>query len=119
MQRPPIFPNRDDKREHPASDESETQKNRRVRRIGGVGFRRLLQVLEEWTMAKPKPIKAVAVRSHDIMVRSRLRRVRTQLKWLSDVALTVNRLVSAVLTESAMLQHPSINGLCDASYLNG
>ena len=51
----------------------------------------------------PKAIRAVAVRNHDIMVRSRLRRVRSQLKWLSDVTLTVNRSVSAELTVSAML----------------
>jgi hypothetical protein len=47
MQPPPIFPNRDDKREHSAGDERKTQKDRRVRQIGGVRFRRLLQALEE------------------------------------------------------------------------
>src|SRR6516162_3419233 len=46
--------------------------------------------LKYWTIAKPKPISAVAVRCHDIMVRSTLRRVRTQLKLLSDVVLTSN-----------------------------
>jgi hypothetical protein len=35
---------------------------------------------ENWTIAKPKPISATAVRSHDIIVRSRLRRVGIQLK---------------------------------------
>src|SRR5689334_11951089 len=41
-------------------------------------------------MAKPKPISATAVRCQDIIVRSTLRRVRTQAKWLSAVTLTSN-----------------------------
>ena len=45
---------------------------------------------KNWTIAKPKPISAVAVRIHDIIVRSMLRRVRIQLKWLSEVTLTSN-----------------------------
>src|SRR5215813_9530188 len=36
--------------------------------------------LRYWTIAKPKPISATAVRSHDIIVRSRAKRVRTQAK---------------------------------------
>src|SRR6185312_3602566 len=43
-----------------------------------------------WTIAKPQPISATAVRIHDIIVRSMLRRVRIQLKWLSEVTLTSN-----------------------------
>jgi hypothetical protein len=31
-------------------------------------------------MVKPKPINAIAVRTHDIMVRSRLKRVRIHAK---------------------------------------
>ena len=54
-------------------------------------------------MAKPKPISAVAVRSQDIIVRSRLRRVRIQLKWLSDVVLTSNRPALGAACESLML----------------
>ena len=45
---------------------------------------------KNWTIAKPKPISETAVRSHDIMVRSRLSRVRTQAMWLSAVTLTSN-----------------------------
>src|SRR5580704_19671598 len=45
---------------------------------------------KNWTIAKPKPISDTAVRIHDIIVRSRLRRVRIQLKWLSAVTLTSN-----------------------------
>jgi hypothetical protein len=43
------------------------------------------------TIAKPKPIRAVAVRNQAIIVRSTLRRVRIQPKWLSEVTLTSNR----------------------------
>src|SRR5580692_3080958 len=46
--------------------------------------------LKNWTIAKPKPISATAVRIHDIIVRSMLRRVRIQPKWLSEVTLTSN-----------------------------
>src|SRR5262249_51969593 len=42
-------------------------------------------------MAKPNPISAIAVRSQDIIVRSRLSRVRIQPKWLSVVTLTSTR----------------------------
>src|SRR6476660_1692698 len=45
---------------------------------------------KNWTIAKPKPISATAVRIHDIIVRSMLRRVRIQPKWLSEVTLTSN-----------------------------
>src|SRR5215831_8027651 len=55
-----------------------------------------------WTIAKPKPISATAVRSHDIIVRSRLRRVRTQAKWLSAVTLTSNLPVLGAVRVSAM-----------------
>jgi hypothetical protein len=87
--RPPVLPNRHDERQNSASNERETQIHRRLWKVGGVRFGRLLQAFEE-LMAKPKPISAVAVRSHDIIVRSRLRRVRIQPKWLSAVALTSN-----------------------------
>jgi len=33
---------------------------------------------KNWTIVKPKPISAVAVRTHDIIVLSTLRRVRSQ-----------------------------------------
>jgi hypothetical protein len=36
--------------------------------------------LKYWTIAKPKPISATEVRCHDIIVRSTLRRVRSQPK---------------------------------------
>src|ERR1700730_15602970 len=55
------------------------------------------------TIAKPKPISATAVRSHDIIVRSRLKRVRTQAKWLSAVTLTSNLPAFAAVRESDML----------------
>src|SRR5262249_32302029 len=58
--------------------------------------------LKYWTMAKPKPISAVAVRCHDIIVRSTLRRVRIQPKWLSAVALTSNRPAPEALRGSDM-----------------
>src|SRR5689334_11872629 len=48
------------------------------------------------TIAKPKPIRAVAVRIHDINVRSRLSRVRIQPKWLSAVTLTSKRSAPSV-----------------------
>jgi len=35
---------------------------------------------KNWTMVKPNPIRPVAVRTHDIIVRSTLSRVRSQLK---------------------------------------
>ena len=35
---------------------------------------------KNWTIVKPKPISAVAVRTHDIIVRSTLSRVRSQEK---------------------------------------
>jgi hypothetical protein len=37
---------------------------------------------------KPKPISATEVRTHDIIVRSTLKRVRIHPKWLSEVGLT-------------------------------
>src|SRR5262245_29303964 len=40
------------------------------------------------TIVKPNPISATEVRTHDIIVRSRLRRVRIHAKWLSEVTLT-------------------------------
>src|SRR5271170_5906151 len=58
--------------------------------------------LKYWTIAKPKPISAVAVRSQDIMVRSRLNRVRIQLKWLSEVTLTSNLTALSAVGGSAM-----------------
>src|SRR5262245_31815881 len=42
-------------------------------------------------MVKPKPISAVAVRTHDMRVRSTLRRVRSHAKWLSEVTRTSKR----------------------------
>src|SRR6266436_7084699 len=45
---------------------------------------------KNWTIAKPKPISPTAVRIHDIIVRSTLRRVRIQPKWVSAVTLTSN-----------------------------
>src|SRR5215813_2065199 len=53
-------------------------------------------------MAKPKPIRATAVRCQDIIVRSRLKRVRTQAKWLSAVTLTSNLLALEAACESVM-----------------
>jgi hypothetical protein len=35
---------------------------------------------KNWTIVKPNPISAVAVRTHDIIVRSTLSRVRSQEK---------------------------------------
>src|SRR5438105_7023470 len=54
------------------------------------------------TMANPKPISATAVRNHDIIVRSTLRRVRTQAKWLSAVTLTSNLAAPGALRGSDM-----------------
>jgi|SRR5580693_1839753 hypothetical protein len=56
-----------------------------------------------WTIANPKPISATAVRCHDIIVRSRLRRVRIQAKWLSAVTLISNLPAFGVVRESDML----------------
>jgi len=49
-----------------------------------------------------RPISAVAVRCHDLIVRSTLRRVRIQPKWLSAVALTSNLPALVAIGESAM-----------------
>ena len=35
---------------------------------------------KNWTIVKPKPISDIAVRTHDIIVRSTLSRVRSQEK---------------------------------------
>ena len=35
---------------------------------------------KDWTIVKPNPIRAIAVRTHDIIVRSTLSRVRSQEK---------------------------------------
>src|SRR6185312_11944891 len=43
------------------------------------------------SIAKPKPIRETAVRSHDIIVRSTLSRVRIQPKWVSAVTRTSSR----------------------------
>src|ERR1700730_8207496 len=55
------------------------------------------------TIANPKPISATAVRNHDIIVRSRARRARTQAKWLSAVTLTSNLPALGAVRESDML----------------
>src|SRR3984893_16309464 len=65
-----------------------------------------------WTIAKPKPISATAVRCHDIIVRSRLRRVRTQAKWLSAVTRTSNLPALGAVWESDMLNAPFADGSC-------
>jgi hypothetical protein len=46
---------------------------------------------KNWTIVKPKPMSDIAVRTHDIKVRSRLMRVRIHEKWLSDVIRISNR----------------------------
>jgi hypothetical protein len=55
-------------------------------------------------MTKPKPISAVAVRSHAIIVRSTLSRVRSQPKWLSAITLTSNLSAPAVLCDAGMVK---------------
>src|SRR5215467_14789383 len=47
MNRPPVLPNRNDESQNSTGDKRHAQINRRVRQIGGVGLRRLLQALEE------------------------------------------------------------------------
>src|SRR5439155_25483819 len=46
------------------------------------------------TMVKPKPIRAIAVRTQAMSVRSMLRRVRIHEKWFSDVRRTANFIAS-------------------------
>ena len=77
---PVVLPNRN----HQSHDAAENQRKAEVaRRMGkyagstpGVCWMRA----KNWTIVKPKPISAVAVRTHDIIVRSMLSRVRSQEK---------------------------------------
>ena len=78
--RPKVLPKRNDERQDAARNQREPQIFGRGRKIGGAGAGELLQVVKYWTIAKPKPISATAVRCHDIIVRSTLRRVRIQPK---------------------------------------
>src|SRR5262245_11764975 len=50
-----------------------------------------LRCSRNWKIVKPKPISAAPVRTHDIKVRSRLRRVRSHEKCESEVMRTSNR----------------------------
>jgi hypothetical protein len=76
---PPVLPYRNDERHDAAGDQRQPQILGCSWQNGAPSSRYLLQ-MAYWTIAKPKPISAVAVRSHDIMVRSGLSRVRIQPK---------------------------------------
>jgi hypothetical protein len=49
--------------------------------IGGPTLDIWLNRSKNWKIVKPSPMKAAAVRTQDMSVRSMLRRVRNQEKW--------------------------------------
>src|SRR5262249_29914349 len=63
------------------------------------------------TIVKPKPISATEVRTHDIIVRSRLKRVRIHEKWLSDVGRTSSP--CGCMTSSIPFRNPLTNPVAD------
>lgn len=76
----------------------------------------VLKYSKNFTIVKPKPSKAMAVRSHERSVRSRLSRVRIHEKWLSAVVRTSNRCAELVDRVSVisliLLSVPSLKETC-------
>jgi len=82
----------------------------------------VLKYSKNFTIVKPKPSKAMAVRSHERSVRSRLSRVRIHEKWLSLVVRTSNRCAELLGRESIisfiLLSVPFPKEMCSLKHLD-